>query len=85
MAERNITDNTGGLHLDSSPHSQPKGTYRFGLNLVNETDQGDNNYRSNEEANEVFTSFKEGYTPIGKEYMVGNSSIIFLATSTVVI
>ena len=81
MAERNITDNTGGLHLDSSPHSQPKGTYRFGLNLVNETDQGDNNYRSNEEANEVFTSFKEGYTPIGKEYMVGNSSIIFLVSN----
>ena len=81
MAERNITDNTGGLHLDSSPHSQPKGTYRFGLNLIDETDQGDNNYRSNEEANEVFTSFKEGYTPIGKEYMVGDNVIVFLVSN----
>ena len=75
MAERNITDNTGGLHLDSSAHSQPKGTYRFGLNLIDETDQGDNNFGSNEESNEAVTELPNGYTPVGKVY-AGKNRII---------
>jgi len=42
----NISEINTGLHTDTSPQNQPKGTYRFGLNTVNESDNGDEFYNS---------------------------------------
>lgn len=76
----NITEFQGGLHTDSSPQNQPKGTQRFALNAINETDRGDEFLRSNEESNEICVGLPEGYIPIGKEYMGGNETIMFLVS-----
>ena len=45
----NITELNLGLHTDASPINQPKGSQRFALNTVNETENGDEFFRSNEE------------------------------------
>ena len=66
-----------GLFQDSSPQDQPKNSYRFGLNGIMETDQGDNNFGSNEESNEAVTELPNGYTPVGKVYAGKNRIIIF--------
>ena len=73
----NITETNNGLHQDNSLQTQPKGTYRFGLNAVNETDDGDEFFRSNEESNEHCSYLKEDFVPIGKEYITNNEVIIF--------
>lgn len=67
-----------GLHKDNSPQDQPEGTHRFGLNAIRETDQGDENFMSNEESNEECAVFPEGYIPIGKEYMTNGETAIML-------
>jgi len=73
----NISELNTGLHTDNSPQNQPKGTYRFGLNTVNETDRGDEFFRSNEESNERCYSLTPGFVPIGKCYIGGNETILF--------
>jgi len=40
-----------GMVQDMSPQSQPNGTYRFALNGVNNTEEGQQGYLSNEEGN----------------------------------
>ena len=47
--KKNITKPSKGLHTDNSPQDQPKDTYRFALNAVNETELGDLFFNSNEE------------------------------------
>lgn len=74
----NISEINTGLHTDTSPQNQPKGTYRFGLNTVNETDRGDEFFRSNEESNELCINFPAGFIPIGKCYIGNNETVIFL-------
>lgn len=73
----NISEINTGLHTDTSPQNQPKGTYRFGLNTVNETDRGDEFFRSNEESNEKCYSLTPGFVPIGKCYIGGNETTLF--------
>ena len=70
-----------GLHTDSALYDQPKETYRFALNAINETETGKANLLSNEESNEIAAFLKVGYTPIGKIYMTGNSTVIFSVSS----
>jgi len=71
----NISENIGGLHSDASPQNQPKGSQRFALNVVNESEHGDEPYRSNEESNEVCTYLKEDFIPLDKCY-IGNKEVI---------
>lgn len=83
MAEinkNNITEFVTGLHTDTSPQNQPRGTQRFALNTINETDKGDEFMRSNEESNEECVEFTDGFVPIGKEYIGNNETIIFLVS-----
>lgn len=80
MNKDNITEFTVGLHTDTSPQTQPKGTQRFALNTVNETDRGDEFLRSNEESNEECVVFTEGFIPIGRCYIGGNETVIFLVS-----
>ena len=82
MADKNnITQFNGGLDLNNPPQLQPKGTYRFALNTVNETELGDTSLRSNEESNEYYTSLTPGYSPIGKCYIGSNQTVILSVSS----
>ena len=73
----NVSEFNSGLHSDSSLINQPKGSQRFALNTVNETDNGDEFFRSNEESNEKCISLKPDFIPIGKCYIGSNETIIF--------
>lgn len=75
--KNNISETNNGLHTDTSAQNQPKGTYRFALNTINETDAGDEFFRSNEESNEKCYSLTPGFIPIGKCYIGGNETILF--------
>jgi hypothetical protein len=81
MQKDNIQRPAKGLHLDSSPQDTPKDTYRFALNSVTETELGDFAFLGNEESNTPCASFPIGFTPIGKEYMGGGRTIVFLVNS----
>lgn len=74
---KNITEFSVGLNQDSSPINQPKGSYRFALNTIRESEEGDERFRSNEEANIECAELKPGYIPIGKCYITNNTVIIF--------
>lgn len=71
----------GGLHTDNSYNNQPENTTTFALNTVNETNEGDENFRSNEESNEPCYSLTPGFIPIGKEYIGENEIVIFSVSS----
>lgn len=73
----NITALNKGLYLDKSLVDSPKGTYRFALNSVNETELGDFGFISNEESNTIFESLSPGYIPLGKVYIGDNKILIF--------
>lgn len=80
--KNNTTEFGKGLYLDGAPQLQPKGTYRFLLNGVNETELGDISLRSNEESNEFYSQLTPGYLPIGKCYIGSNETIIFSVSSS---
>lgn len=67
-----------GLYTDSSPQVQPKGTLRFALNCIDETEVGDMLFPSNMESNIEAGSFPTGYTPIGKVYIGNGENVVFL-------
>ena len=67
-----------GLHTDNSPQTQPEGTLRFALNCADETEIGDTMFPTNMESNEMAGELPEGYTPIGKVYMVDGKTALFL-------
>ena len=73
-----ITQINKGLHLDNSIASQPKGSYRFALNTINETNEGDLEFISNEESNEIYGQLPAGFTPIGKCYINNNEVALWL-------
>ena len=78
--EKNILKIIKGLFKDSNPQDQPKESYRFGLNTIIETDQGDNNVLSNEESNKAYGAITPGFVPLGKIYMNNNRVLIFSVT-----
>jgi hypothetical protein len=67
-----------GLHTDFTPKEQPENTYRFALNAVDETNEGDSTSLINDESNEICASLPEGYKPIGKSYISDNRTALFL-------
>lgn len=75
---KNITRPYKGLHTDNSLQDQPKDTHRYGLNGLRESQEGDENFNSNEESNEVCADFGQGFIPIGKEYIGNGQSAVFL-------
>ena len=77
MQEKNITRFQKGLYKDSSYVNQPKDTYTFALNAINETELGDLSFLSNEESNEICVSLTPGFVPIGKIYISDNETVIF--------
>ena len=81
LQQNNLSELSKGLHRDNSFIDQPKGTYRFALNSVNETELGDSGFIGNEEANIECANFPVGYTPIGKIYIGNNQTVIFLVSN----
>lgn len=77
ILDDNLNKPYKGLHTDNVPSEQPKETYRFALNAVNETSEGEQNSISNEGSNISTTNLPEGYHPIGEVYMNSNTSVIF--------
>lgn len=74
----NVNRPSKGLHTDSSPIDQPKGTYRYAKNAVLESREGDVGFISNELSNKVCALLPQGYIPIGKTYMTGGEVALFL-------
>ncbi|ALN97276.1 virion structural protein [Flavobacterium phage Fpv1] len=77
MRDNNTVIQPGGLSTDTSYVNQPQGATTFVLNGVNETDDGDINFISNEESNEKCISLKPDFIPIGKCYIGSNETVIF--------
>jgi hypothetical protein len=75
--EKNVTEISKGLHLDTGATTRPKGTYQYALNAINETDEGELFSLSNEESNEPCGDIKTDYIPIGKAYIGGGKTAIF--------
>ena len=69
-----------GLNLDVPLYSQPKGTYRYALNMSDETAIGDMNFLSNEESDFYFTSLTRNFIPLGKVY-IGNKRFVIWSVS----
>jgi hypothetical protein len=71
-----------GLSKDFAAQSQPKGTYRFALNAVGESKEGDQGFLTNEEGNYQCVELEENYwIPIGHVYLSNDSAIVFLANT----
>lgn len=77
MQQEIITTTTKGLYLDNSLAYQPKDTYRFALNCVNETDVGNSIFLSNEESTSPYAAIKTSYVLIGKVYLGENQTCLF--------
>ena len=71
-----------GLITDVSPEFQPEGSYRFMLNGVHESKEGDKGVKSNELGNELCTeSIPDGYQIFGHS-VVGDITVLFLSSTS---
>ena len=80
--KNNINRPSKGMVTDLDPLDQPKESYRYALNSVGETREGDRNIISNERSNEACWELPEGYLPIGKIYTKDNTLVIFSTNGT---
>lgn len=80
--DKNVTKINKGLYKDNSNIDRPEGTYEYALNAVNETDNGDLFFLSNEESNEECGPLPNGYIPLGKVYIGNNKTLIFSVNET---
>lgn len=80
MQKDNIQRASKGLNLDSSVVDQPKDTYRFALNTVNETELGDSAFLSNEESNNIYTFIPKDFIINNKIYIGKNEVVLFLVS-----
>lgn len=71
-----MNDTSKGLHTDSSPLEQPQGTYRFALNAVQETEDGNQGKLSNEKSNYSCTNIPWDYIPIGDKYIGNDTTLV---------
>ena len=69
-----------GMFTDSSPEAQQERTYRFALNAINESDDGDQGFLITEAGNYKCSSLrKDIWIVVGHVYMDNDSAIVFLA------
>lgn len=81
MAKNNgilINEFSNGLHTDGSPIDQPEGTYRFALNAIEETIDGNQRKISNESSNFDTTVIPQDFLPCGDKYIGDNTSVLML-------
>ncbi len=75
--EKNTNRPHKGLMQDVNPIDQPKESYRYALNAVNETNLGNRTLLSNEKGNEECYTLPRNYVRIGKVYTKDNEIVIF--------
>lgn len=71
-----------GLYTDSHPLSQPKDTYRFALNAVNDSREGDIGFLTNEKGTTPCPTLPEGYSIIGDILMADDIRVAFITNNT---
>ena len=72
-----------GLYTDSSEENQPEGSYRFALNALHESRQGDMGFITNERGTALCTDgLPKGYQIIGNIPLVNDEFIVFLVDTT---
>ncbi len=69
-----------GLVQDVHPINQPDGTYRFALNAVHISEQGEQGFLSIEKGNTACYEIPDGYYVIGSVPMINNKVILFLVS-----
>lgn len=67
-----------GLHTDTNEVLQPKGSYKFALNAIANTEEGNIGLLSNEPSNIECGELPIGFKPIGKCYIGDNETCLFL-------
>jgi hypothetical protein len=67
-----------GLHTDYTPKDQPKDTYTFALNAVDETIEGNGTSIVNDESNVECAELPANYQIIGKCYIGNDKTALFL-------
>ena len=75
--ENNITRPISGLITDTSPVDQPKGSYRYALNAVDNSVDGDVSKLTNEKGHSVVTKLPDGYALVGSINMTRNRIVLF--------
>jgi hypothetical protein len=75
--DKNVNRPNKGMVQDTNPVDQPKETYRYALNAVNETNDGNRNLLNNEKSNEKCWELPIGFLPIGSCYTINNEVLIF--------
>src|SRR5688572_18769557 len=78
----NVTKPSTGLHNDNNPIDQPKGTYRYAINAVNEAQDGQQTALSNERGSTVSSQIPEGFFILGDRYLEDNLSAVILHNPT---
>ena len=69
-----------GMYTDASPEAQPERTYRFALNAMNESKEGDQGFLINEEGNYDCSDLEDNdWMVIGHVYTDNDTAIVFLA------
>jgi hypothetical protein len=68
-----------GMSQDNTEKLQPKGSYRFALNSILESKEGNFGSIMNEEGNGLCANFPEGYLPIGSILLPNKETVVFLA------
>lgn len=76
--KNNVTKVNSGLHTDTDPVNQPKNTYRYALNAVIETKDGQQGNISNELSNFECTTKPNGFEIIGNVYIGDDTSGVIL-------
>ena len=67
-----------GMNMDFSLENQPKGTYRYALNMVNETEKGDLFNNSSEGSTSFVSALSTGERCIGKVTMNNSTTAVFV-------
>ncbi len=89
MAEESMKNKSGGgkfitslgkgINTDVSPETQPEGTYRWALNAVSESEEGNIGFLTSEEGNYTCDSLDPEWAIIGHVYIGNDEAIIFQA------
>ena len=76
-----VTSSPGkGLFTDASHEAKPERTYRFALNAMNESKEGDQGFLVNEEGNYQCADLEDSkWVVIGHVYTDNDTAIVFLA------
>ena len=78
LINNSVEQPSKGLYTDVAPVNQPPGTYRFALNAVNESDEGDFGTLTNEVSNYKTEDLPDGFTCIGSVNITDNTIVLFL-------